>query len=119
MVRGAIVWVALDSAHGAEKPKTRPCVIVSRDIGNEVSRTVTIVPLSSVKGKAAERLIQPILRATQSHLPKDSRVLCDQVRTIDKSRIRGGVGILDARTLRRIDQGLILHLGLDTWLPVS
>lgn len=117
MVRGAVVWVALDPARGAEVPKTRPCVIVSRDIGNEVSRTVTIVPLSSVKGRAAERLVQPILRAAQSRLPKDSRALCDQVRTIDKGRIHRAVGVLEARTLRRIDQGLILHLGLDTWLP--
>ena len=119
MVRGAVVWVTLDTARGAEVPKTRPCVVVSRDIGNEVSRTVTLVPLSSVRGKAAERLIQPILRATESRLPKDARALCDQVRTIDKSRIRSVVGVLDARTLRRIDQGLILHLALETWLPVA
>ncbi len=119
MVRGAIVWVALDPARGAEVPKTRPCVVVSRDIANEVSRTATIVPLSSVKGKVSERLIQPILRATESRLPKDSRALCDQVRTIDKSRIRSTVAVLDARTLRRIDQGLILHLGLETWSPVA
>lgn len=119
MVRGAVVWVALDPARGAEVPKTRPCVVVSRDIANEVSRTATIVPLSSVKGKAAERLIQPILRARDSRLPKNSRALCDQVRTIDKSRIRGAAGVLDARTLRRIDQGLILHLGLETWRPIA
>jgi mRNA interferase MazF len=119
MVRGAVVWVALDPARGAEVPKTRPCVVVSRDIANEVSRTATVVPLSSVKGKAPERLVQPILRARESRLSKDSRALCDQVRTIDKSRIRSAVGVLDARTLRRIDQGLILHLGLETWLPVA
>lgn len=119
MVRGAVVWVTLDPARRAEVPKTRPCVVVSRDIANQVSRTATIVPLSSVKRKAAERLTQPILRATDSRLPKDSRALCDQVRTIDKSRIRGAVGVLDARTLRRIDQGLILHLGLETWRPVA
>ena len=119
MVRGAVVWVTLDPARGAEVPKTRPCVVVSRDIGNQVSRTATVVPLSSVKGRVAERLIQPILRATESRLPKDSRALCDQVRTIDKGRIRSVVGVLDARTLRRIDHGLILHLGLETWLPIA
>ncbi|MBI4482032.1 MAG: type II toxin-antitoxin system PemK/MazF family toxin [Acidobacteria bacterium] len=41
-----MVWVALDPARGAEIPKTRPCVVVSRDIANEIARTVTIVPLS-------------------------------------------------------------------------
>lgn len=115
MVRGAVVWIALDPALGAEVPKTRPCVVVSRNIANEVSRTVTVVPLSSVKGRAAERLIQPILRAAQSRLPKDSRALCDQVRTVDKARVRSVVSVLEATTLRRIDQGLILHLGLESW----
>ena len=119
MVRGSVVWVALDPARGAEVPKTRPCVVVSRDVANQVSRTVTVIPLSSVKGKAAERLIQPLLSARASRLPKDSRALCDQVRTIDKGRIRGAVGVLDAPSLRRIDEGLILHLGLEDLLPQS
>ena len=117
MVRGLVVWVALDPARGAEVPKTRPCVVVSRDIANEVSRTVTVVPLSSVKGRAAERLVQPVLRAAESRLPKDSRALCDQVRTIDKGRIRGSAGVLNRRCLQSIDQGLVLHLGLEDWRP--
>ena len=117
MVRGSVVWVTLDPGRGAEMPKTRPCVVVSRDVANQVSQTVTVIPLSPVKGKAGERLIQPLLPARESRLPKDSRALCDQVRTIDKSRIRSGAGVLDAPSLRRIDQGLILHLGLEDFLP--
>ena len=111
------MWVALDPARGAEVPKTRPCVVVSRDVGNQVSQTVTVIPLSSVKGRPSERLIQPLLSARASRLPKDSRALCDQVRTIDKSRIRGAAGVLDAPSLLRIDQGLILHLGLEGFRP--
>ncbi len=117
MVRGSVVWVSLGPARGAEVSKTRPCVVVSRDIANEISQTVTVVPLSSVKGKAVERLFQPILGLRESRLPKDSRALCDQVRTIDKSRIRDRSGVLDGQALRRIDRGLILHLGLEDWLP--
>ncbi len=117
MVRGAIVWVALDPARGAEVPKARPCIVVSRDIANDVSRTITVVPLSSVKGRQPERLVQPLLRATESRLPKDSRALCDQVRTVDKARVRSVVAVLDARAIRRIDQGLILHLALEGWQP--
>ena len=112
------MWVALDPTRGAEVPKTRPCVVVSRDVANQVSRTVTVVPLSSVKGKAGERLIQPLLSTRESRLPKDSRALCDQVRTIDKARIRGAVGVLEAPSLLRIDQGLILHLGLEGFRPL-
>jgi mRNA interferase MazF len=116
MVRGSVIWVALDPTRGAEIPKTRPCVIVSRDIANEISRTVTVVPLSSLKRRAPERLVQPILRAKESRLPKDSRALCDQVRTIDKGRIQRTAGVLSGETMRRIDRGLILHLKLDGYV---
>ena len=116
MVKGSLVWVSLDPARGAEVPKTRPCVIVSRTEANDVSSTVTVVPLSSVTGRAAERLVQPLLSAKDSRLPKNSRVLCDQVRTIDKGRIRGTVGVLSPELLGRIDRGLILHLELEGYV---
>jgi mRNA interferase MazF len=119
MVRGSVVWVTLDPARGAEVPKTRPCIVVSRDTANQVSRTVTVVPLSSVRGRAGERLVQPVLRRIESRLPKDSRALCDQVRTIDKGRIRGAAGVLEERALQRVDQGLVLHLGLEDWRPFA
>ena len=103
MVRGSVVWVALDPARGAEVPpknqKTRPCIVVSRDIANEISQTATVVPLSSVKGKAAERLVQPILTTDETGLPKASRALCDQVRTVDKERIGRNVRVLDTRVI--------------------
>ena len=116
MVRGAVVWVTLDPARGAEVPKTRPCVIVSREIANEISQTVTIVPLSSLRGRPKERLVQPIVRARETSLPKDSRALCDQIRTIDKGRIRRIVGILGAEPMQRIDRGLVLHLKLEEYV---
>ena len=115
-MRGSVVWVALDPSRGAEVPKTRPCVVVSREVANEVSQTLTVVPLSSVKGRAPERLVQPVLPANESGLPKDSRALCDQVRTIDKGRIRRMAGALNGEILRRIDRGLILHLKLEDYL---
>jgi mRNA interferase MazF len=116
MVKGSVVWVSLDPARGAEVPKTRPCIVVSRTEANDVSSTVTIVPLSSVSGRAADRLVQPVLSARETLLPKDSRALCDQVRTIDKRRIRGTVGVLRAEFLARIDRGLILHLELEDYV---
>ncbi len=119
MVRGSVIWVALDPVRGAEIPKTRPCVVVSREIANEVSRTITVIPLSSLKGRALERLIQPILRAKESRLPKDSRALCDQVRTIDKGRIRRTAGLLSGEIMRRIDRGLILHLKLEDYVRIG
>jgi mRNA interferase MazF len=116
MVKGSLVWVSLDPARGAEVPKTRPCIVVSRTEANDVSSTVTVVPLSSVSGRAADRLVQPVLSARDTLLPKDSRALCDQVRTIDKRRIRGTVGVLRAELLARVDRGLILHLELEDYV---
>jgi mRNA interferase MazF len=92
---------------------------VSRTEANDVSSTVTIVPLSSVKGRAADRLVQPLLSAKDTHLPKDSRALCDQVRTIDKGRIRETIGVLGHELLGRIDRGLILHLELEDYVKLE
>ena len=116
MVRGSLVWVSLDPARGAEVPKTRPCVVVSRTEANDISSTVTIVPLSSVTGRAADRLVQPLVSAKETHLSKDSRALCDQVRTIDKGRVQGTVGVLSGELLAKIDRGLILHLELEEYV---
>ena len=118
MVKGSLVWVSLDPARGVEVPKTRPCVIVSRTEANDVSSTVTIVPLSSVKGRAVDRLVQPLRSAKETRLPKDSRALCDQVRTIDKRRIREILGVLDQELMGRIDRGLILHLELEEYVKL-
>jgi mRNA interferase MazF len=118
VVKGSLVWVSLDPARGAEVPKTRPCVIVSRTEANDVSSTVTIVPLSSVKGRAMDRLVQPLLSAKETHLPKVSRALCDQVRTIDKRRIREILGVLGQELVGRIDRGLILHLELEDYVKL-
>ena len=118
MVKGSLVWVSLDPARGAEVPKTRPCIIVSRTEANDVSATVTIVPLSSVTGRAADRLVQPLLWAKETRLLKDSRALCDQVRTIDKGRIRGTAGVLSSELLGKVDRGLILHLELEGYVRI-
>jgi len=118
MVKGSLVWVSLDPARGAEVPKTRPCVIVSRTEANDISSTVTLVPLSSVARRAADRLVQPLLSSKDTHLPKDSRALCDQIRTIDKRRIRETIGVLSGELLGKIDRGLILHLQLEDFVKL-
>ena len=81
-----------------------------------MSSTVTVVPLSSVSGRAADRLVQPLLSGRDTLLPKDSRALCDQVRTVDKRRIRDTVGVLRPELLARVDRGLILHLELENYV---
>ena len=114
----SLLTPAIDPARGAEVPKTRPCIVVSRTEANDISSTVTVVPLSSVKGGAADRLVQPLPSGKETYLPKDSRALCDQVRTIDKGRIRESVGVLSGELLGKIDRGLILHLELEDYVKL-
>ena len=118
VVKGSLVWVSLDPARGAQVPKTRPCIVVSRNRGKRYFLTITIVPLSSVKGRATDRLVQPLLTVKETRLPKDSRALCDQVRTIDKGRVQETVGVLGRELMGKIDRGLILHLELEDYVEV-
>ena len=74
--------------------------------------------MQSVKGRAADRLVQPLLTVKETRLPKDSRALCDQVRTIDKGRVRETIGVLGRELMGKIDRGLILHLELEDCVEV-
>jgi mRNA interferase MazF len=103
MVRGSLVWVSLDPRprlRGTRNPAVH-CCFANRS--HDISSTVTIVPLSSVRGRPAERLVHPLLSAKETELPKDSRALCDQVRTIDKGRIRSTIGGLSDTLLGKVD----------------
>lgn len=113
MVRGTIVWVNLDPAVGAEVPKLRPAIVVSREAANRALPTLTIVPLSSVPGRERDRLVQPLLPRSDTRLRKESRALCDQVRTVDRRRIQSMGAILPEQALHKVNRGLVLHLGLD------
>jgi len=55
------------------------------------------------------------MRARETRLSKDSRALCDQIRTIDKGRIQRIVGVLGAEPMQRVDRGLVLHLKLEEY----
>jgi len=77
LARGNVHWVALDPVIGSELRKTRPCVIVSPDEMNESLRTVIVAPLTSKGFAAPFRVDVPT-----------GRVLCEQIRAGDRSRVR-------------------------------
>ena len=109
--RGELYLAALDPTLGREIAKTRPVVIVSNDKNNELSGTVTILPLTS----KSLRTIYPFevfLSRGHANLPKDSKVKADQIRTLDKSRIIKSIGALGKRDLDAIDRAMKIHLAL-------
>ena len=98
--RGSIHWVNLDPSQGSEIRKTRPCVIISASQINEARRTVVVVPLST----AAKS--RPPIAVEVSCRGKSVVAVCDQIRTVDKSRLTEQLGDLSKEDLQRLEGGL-------------
>ena len=109
--RGEIYLAALDPVMGREIAKTRPVVVVSNDKNNEYSGTVTILPLTS-KNTQAVYPFEVFLSRGNANLPKDSKIKADQIRTLDKSRIIKGIGVLDKKDFEAVDKAMKIHLAL-------
>jgi len=106
--RGELWVVNLDPTIGAEIKKRRQAVIISNDINNQYSRTVTILPVTD-KGKKIypfEVRLQP--RGTD--LTKESKIKCQQIRTVDKQRIVARLGALDHDQVMQVERALRVHL---------
>ena len=80
-----IVLVNLDPTVGHEVKKTRPCVILSPDVMNDVLKTIIVAPITSTDRKIPTRVL--IKSTAQSGLANDSYAMLDQIKTIDKSRV--------------------------------
>ena len=111
MKRGEIFFAALDPTRGSEIQKTRPVIIVSNDAANRAASLVTVVPLRS--NISSIHPFEVKLAAQDTGLPKDSKAMAQQVRTIDKARL-GSLrrGSVSAGKMRQLDDALRLHLAL-------
>ena len=106
MIRGSVHWVDLNPTIGAEINKLRPCVIVGAAPINLARHTVVVVPLSTAP-KA-----RPPVTISVSCLDKQVIAVCDQIRTVDKSRLRKSAGQLSAKDLHALDDALRQVLAL-------
>lgn len=109
--RGAVVLVELDPTLGHEQRGVRPCVVVSDPAVNDDQRfpLVAVVPVTGTRGEGA---LYPELSPGRSGLAKTSFALTDQVRSVDKRRIRRVFGVVTSGELASVDEGLRLFLGL-------
>ena len=111
--RGDIFYADLSPVVGSEQGGVRPVLIVQNDTGNKHSPTVIAAAITSQTGKA--RLPTHItLAAGSAGLPKDSIVLLEQVRTLDKRRLREHMGRADDRVMRQVDNAIAVSFGLQT-----
>lgn len=100
MNRGDVYWVNLDPTTGSEINKLRPCVLVGATPINQARRTVVVVPLST------SATARPPLTISVSCLGKQVTAVCDQIRTVDKSRLKNVAGSLTDKDLNALDDGL-------------
>ena len=109
--RGDIFYADLSPVVGSEQGGMRPVLIVQNDTGNRHSPTVIAAAITSQTGKA--KLPTHIELTAQSYgLTRDSVILLEQIRTIDKSRLRERMGKLDEATMTKVDNAIAVSFGL-------
>jgi len=111
-VRGAILDISIGPAVGHEIRKTRPCLVVQNDIGNQYSPMTIVVP---VEGAEHVRKLYPVnvpIPKGEGGLVKDSVALCNQIRCVDEARFGKTHGQVSAATMTKVDQALKISLSL-------
>ncbi|MDO4743969.1 MAG: type II toxin-antitoxin system PemK/MazF family toxin [Clostridia bacterium] len=109
--RGDIYYADLSPVVGSEQGGVRPVLIIQNDIGNKYSPTVIATAITSQINKA-KMPTHIELDANEYGLSKDSVVLAEQIRTIDKRRLKEKIGHLDERLMTRVNEALEISFGL-------
>ncbi len=110
--RGDIYYADLSPVVGSEQGGVRPVLIVQNDVGNRFSPTVIAAAITSQQSKAKLPTHIPLMADT-SGLSKDSVVLLEQVRTIDKKRLKEKMGSVDENAMNQIDNAISISFGLN------
>ena len=109
--RGDIYYADLSPVVGSEQGGIRPVLIVQNDVGNRYSPTVIAAAITSRQNKTKLPTHIPI-EATGSGLSKDSVVLLEQIRTLDKRRLKEKMGSVDIKSMKEINRALSVSFGL-------
>jgi len=109
--RGDVFYADLSPVVGSEQGGFRPVLIVQNDIGNKYSPTVIIAAITSKISKA--KLPTHVeLNSENNGLDKNSVILLEQVRTIDKKRLKNKITHLNEETMKKVNESLNISLGL-------
>lgn len=109
--RGDVWLVSLDPVTGSEQGKTRPVVIIQNDAANEYSSVVIVAAITTAVG-SKEYPTEVCVGAPEGGLKKDSVILLNQIRTLDKRRLIEHGGRLSPETMTKLDEALQISLGL-------
>ena len=109
--KGDLFFADLSPVVGSEQGGVRPVLVVQNDVGNKYSPTILVAAVPSQTGKAKLPTHEQ-LQATQGRLSKDSVVLLEQLRTIDKQRLKEKIGALSENQLPDVEKALSVSLGI-------
>lgn len=112
ITRGSIYYADLGKGKGSEQEGTRPVLIIQNDTGNKHSPTVICAAITSKMSKAKLPTHVAIDGGVIKGISKDSIVMLEQVRTIDKERLKEYVGDLDAMRMQSVNKALLISLDL-------
>ena len=110
--RGDIYYAALSPVVGSEQGGIRPVLVIQNDVGNKYSPTVIAAAITSKINKA-KMPTHIELSANEYGLNKDSVILLEQIRTIDKRRLREKIGKLDELMMKSVDKALFISFGIE------
>ena len=108
--RGDIFYADLSPVVGSEQGGVRPVLVVQNDVGNKYSPTVIIAAITSQMKKV--KLPTHVEVAAEFGLPKNAVVLLEQIRTIDKKRLREKVGYTDEFFMKKVNEALLRSVGV-------
>ena len=108
--RGEIYYADLSPVVGSEQGGVRPVLIIQNNVGNKYSPTVIVSAITSQQSKT--KLPTHIdLPSNQYNRPKDSVALLEQIRTLDKRRLKGKVTELSQTKMKEVDRAILISLG--------
>ncbi|MDD6735035.1 MAG: type II toxin-antitoxin system PemK/MazF family toxin [Clostridiales bacterium] len=112
--RGDIYYADLSPVVGSEQGGIRPVLIIQNDVGNKYSPTVIAAAITSQINKA-KMPTHIELSASEYGLYKDSVILLEQIRTIDKKRLREKIAHLDKKLMQNVNDALAVSFGLENF----
>ena len=109
--KNEVYYADLSPIIGSEQGGTRPVLVIQNDTGNKVSPTIIIAAITSQQKKMRLPTHVPI-KLEDGNLPKHSMVMLEQIRTIDKRRLREHMGRLDDQQMSMVDNAIAVSFGL-------
>ena len=110
--RGDLFYADLSPVVGSEQGGVRPVIVVQNDVGNKYSPTIIVAPVTS-QMNIAKLPTHVKLKGNKYGLPKNSVALMEQLRTIDKKRLREKIGTFSTDIMNKIDEAMTISLALE------